>query len=372
MVSMTRNEMKVTLETSELLAGLNKLSKVITSKVTIPVLTCVKMKAKNGKLELIGSDVDLSAIVTIENVNVETEGSIVLIYKNIHAFIKKSKGHTISIYNNGESTIVSNGKIELKVKTIDSEEYPSLPYIKGEYIALRSEEFRKAIKNTSYAVSKSESRPVLNAINIKATNNHLKFTATDSHRLGLYEVDINQDMNNIEVNPIGSKLDVIIKMLEKKNDTVNLLMDSEYTVLEFDNVKALIRNKEGNYPDTSRLIPEDFKTELTFNVKELLETLPQLSIFATDRNNIMKLDYNKSKATVSSHAPEEGEINANIDVISAYGEEVKLSFSLKYLEEALKTIDNKNVTIKFNGHLKPFILQGDNNTKHLLLPCRTY
>ncbi|QJI52311.1 DNA polymerase III subunit beta [Psychrobacillus phage Perkons] len=364
--------MNITVNTKELLNGLNKLSKVISGKVSVPILTGVKITAKGDTLELIGSNIDFTGVITIHGVTVLEEGSHVLSFKDFHTFIKKSKSNDITIAKDGEKLTIADGKINLKAKGYNSSEYPRMPKIKSNNITLTNDEFKNAIKNTSYAVSTSESRPVLQCINIKVSDNIIKFVATDSHRLGEYKLNYESNIEFIEVNPIGSYLEKASQMIEKDNKHVTLKLNEQYTVLEFDNVELYIRNSESNYPDTSRLIPDNFNTELELNIKELLETLPQLGIYAnTDRNSTMTLNYGDN-VMVSAQNTENDEINANITNLYSYGEFLKLSFSLKYLEQSLKTMSNDNVKFKFSGSNRPFIMEADNNAKHLILPVRTY
>src|SRR5690606_3095169 len=151
---------------------------------------------------------------------------------------------------------VSAGKVNFSVIVPDVSEYPKLPVMDYKEITLENNEFKKAIENTGYSISKSETRPVLMAINIKVNENGLKFVSTDSHRLGMYTLNKENNLDQLEVNPIGDGLNLAYKLLDKKaNSDVTLKFSGQYTTLQFDNMELIVKNIEGNYPDTSRLIP---------------------------------------------------------------------------------------------------------------------
>ena len=133
---------------------------------------------------------------------------------------------------------------------------------------------------------------------------------------------------------------------------------------------------EGNYPDTSRLIPDDYKTNVTINGKALLQAIDRASLLAReDRNNVVRFEtLENNTIEVSSNSPEIGKVEEQIQVEALDGESLKISFSAKYMMEALKAIDGQDVIIQFTGAMRPFILRSvhDDAILQLILPIRTY
>src|SRR5690606_1116319 len=130
------------------------------------------------------------------------------------------------------------------------------------------------------------------------------------------------------------------------------------------------------YPETSRLIPEEKKTSITVNTKELLNTIDRASLLAREeRNNVVKLTTEgNSVVEITSNSPEVGNVHEEIVVESVEGEDLKISFSSKYMMDALKSIEYDEITIDFTGAMRPFVLvpKEDDSILQLILPVRTY
>lgn len=367
--------MKISTYKMDLAAGLNKLVKIIGGKTVMGILNNVKIVAEKNKVELIGTNLDLIGIVTLDNATIEEEGSTLLDYKILHTFIKKAKSDIITIENSSDKATVTSDKVNFKINSFDAMDYPLLPNLEFKEIQLTNEEFKKAIDNTGYSIGISDSRPILKAINIKANSNGLKFVSTDSHRLGYYKLELNSDIEELEVNPVGTGLNLALKLLDKKNKSnVKMKFNNVYTVLQFDNMELYVKNIEGNYPETDRLIPDTFKTEIELCKNELLELLPQLSIFSkNEANNAIQLNFENNNVELSFTSKDVGSISSNVKMFDGYGDNLVITFSLIYLEEALKALESNTVRFKFNGKMRPFTIEGDQKgEKHLVLPIRTY
>ncbi len=153
-------------------------------------------------------------------------------------------------------------------------------------------------------------------------------------------------------------------------------MTSQQVLFKTGEVLFFSRLLEGNYPDTTRLIPEEYQTNLTINGKALLQAIDRASLVARgDRNNVVRFEILDNQAVeVSSNSPEIGKVQEEIQVESLEGENLKISFSAKYMMEALKAIDGQEVVIQFTGAMRPFILRSvhDDAILQLILPVRTY
>ena len=133
---------------------------------------------------------------------------------------------------------------------------------------------------------------------------------------------------------------------------------------------------EGNYPDTSRLIPEEYQTTIKLNGKELLQAIDRASLLARgDRNNVVRLSIvDNQTIEISSNSPEVGKVEEQIPVEVFEGDDLRISFSAKFMMDALKAIDGQEVVIQFTGAMRPFILRSvhDDAILQLILPVRTY
>lgn len=154
------------------------------------------------------------------------------------------------------------------------------------------------------------------------------------------------------------------------------MLTNQHVLFKTEDVLFFSRLLEGNYPDTSRLIPEEFKTMVTINGKSLLQAIDRASLLAReDRNNVVRFETLENQTVeISSNSPEIGKVEEQIQVEGLDGEALKISFSAKYMMEALRAIDGQDVVIEFTGAMRPFILRSvaDDAILQLILPVRTY
>ena len=378
--------MKFDIIREHLLAGLNDVMKAVSSKTTTPILTGIKLDVTNEGLHLTGSDADITiqTFIPVEEdgkqiINVFTTGSIVLQARMFNEIVRKLPTNEVEIeISNGFATHIRSGKSEFHLIGQDSSEYPSLPELSADQqFTIPADLLKSIIRETVFAVATSESRPVLTGVNWNIHNGELICVATDSHRLARRKVKLEQlppEINNVVIP--GKSLNELNKILEDSTNPVQIVITSQQVLFKTEDVLFFSRLLEGNYPDTSRLIPTDFKTSVTIDGKALLQAIDRASLLAReDRNNVVRFETIENNVVeISSNSPEIGKVEEEITVSNMEGEGLKISFSAKYMMEALKAIDGQDVVIQFAGAMRPFIIRSihDDAILQLILPVRTY
>jgi DNA polymerase III subunit beta len=174
----------------------------------------------------------------------------------------------------------------------------------------------------------------------------------------------------------GKSLQELNKILPDNNDAIEILITEQQILFKTANVLFYSRLLEGNYPDTSRLIPTENKTSVTVNGRSLLQAIDRASLLAREeRNNIVRFSTDEGKVIeISSNSPEVGNVEEMVEAINVTGDDLKISFSAKYMMDALRAIDGQDVEIQFTGAMRPFILKSvnDDSILQLILPVRTY
>ena len=378
--------MKFNILRDRLLDGLNDVMKAVSSKTTIPILTGIKIDVTNEGVSLTGSDADITIQTFIhveENgqqlINITETGSIVVQARMFNEIIRKLPTNEVEIeITNNFATTIRSGKSEFNLIGLDSTEYPQLPEVAADkQFSIPADLLKSIIRETGFAVATSESRPVLTGVNWKVEANELICVATDSHRLARRKVNLENlptDVTSVVIP--GKSLSELSKILDDTNNPVQIVLTNQHVLFKTDDVLFFSRLLEGNYPDTSRLIPDDFKTSITINGKSLLQAIDRASLLAReDRNNVVRFETLENQTIeVSSNSPEIGKVEEQIQVENLEGETLKISFSAKYMMEALKAIDSQDVVIEFTGAMRPFILRSalDDAILQLILPVRTY
>lgn len=378
--------MKFNILRDRLLEGLNDVMKAVSSKTTIPILTGIKIDVTNEGMRLTGSDADITIQTFIpveedgqEIIHVAETGSIVVQARMFNEIVRKLPTNEVEIQvTAGLQTHIRSGKSVFHLIGSDAAEYPLLPELtEDQQFTIPADLLKTIIRETVFAVATSESRPVLTGVNWKIKNDALICVATDSHRLARRKVNL-EDLPEVEHSVVipGKSLNELNKVLEDSTNLVQIVITSQQVLFKTGEVLFFSRLLEGNYPDTSRLIPEEYQTNITINGKALLQAIDRASLVARgDRNNVVRFEILDGQSVeVSSNSPEIGKVQEEIPVEQLEGESLKISFSAKYMMEALKAIDGQDVVIQFTGAMRPFILRSvhDDAILQLILPVRTY
>lgn len=303
--------MRFIIQRDRLVQSVQDVMKAVTSRTTIPILTGIKIVATNEGVTLTGSDSDISIESFIpkeessdEIVEVKQTGSIVLQAKFFSEIVKKLPTDSVEIHvENHLQTVIRSGKSEFNLNGIDAEEYPHLPQIDEENVFKIPTDLLKAmIRQTVFAVSTSETRPILTGVNWKVENNELSCIATDSHRLALRKAKIETD-NNEAYNVVipGKSLNELSKILDDTNDSIDIVITENQVLFKAKHLLFFSRLLEGNYPDTSRLIPAENKTNVTVITKDFLHAIDRASLLARE-GKIMSLSLRRL-VTACSKSP---------------------------------------------------------------------
>ncbi len=212
---------------------------------------------------------------------------------------------------------------------------------------------------------------------MKLADQTLTFSATDSHRLASRTVPVTETTNEFSnVVVPGKSLNELNKIIDDSEEKIQISVTSNQILFRTKHLQFLSRLLDGNYPETSRLIPDQSKTVLNVRTKDLLHTIDRASLLAKEeRNNVVRLTTKENnRVEITSNHPEIGNVTEEVTMSSMEGEDLKISFSSKYMIDALKVIDYEEVKIAFTGAMRPFIIQPveDDSILQLILPVRTY
>ncbi|MBB6454421.1 DNA polymerase-3 subunit beta [Salirhabdus euzebyi] len=381
--------MKFVIQRNQLMESVQDVMKAISSKTTIPILSGMKLEATTDGVKLTGSDSDISiesfipteenGIVFVENIE---PGSIILQAKYFPEIVRKLPEQTVEIESDEQFNVtIRSGSAEFNLNGQDPQEYPQLPKLHTENsFELPIDLLKDLIRQTVFAVSTSETRPILTGVNMVLRDEKLHFVATDSHRLASRTIPMSDITSEVTFKNIvipGKSLNELNKILEDSQDKIEISVTENQILFRTKHLYFLSRLLDGNYPETSRLIPEQSKTNVVIDAKELLHSIDRASLLAKEsRNNVVKL-MTKDGHTIeiSSNSPEVGKVLDEVKVDSIEGEELKISFSAKYMMDALKAINTEKVKILFTGAMRPFIIKPGSEEEEILqliLPVRTY
>ena len=374
--------MKFTIKKELLLDALIKVSKAISTKNLIPVLAGIKFELKKKKLTLTASDNDITIQTTIESGNddefkIENEGSIIIQGRYILDIVRKLPAEYINIEVIDDLKIlIYTENSEFNLNGISESEYPSINLEESKKkIEIDSAVLKSIVYQTAFASSNEESKPVLTGINFNIVGNILECNSTDSYRLARKVVKLakSSDENYNIIIPSHNLIE--FTKIMGNDDTVELHVFNNKILFKSGNLKFESRLINGTYPNTSNLLPTESLLVVRTNLNDLYNVIDRVSILTSDKEkNIVTLETDGNTLILKSSSMEIGRVEEKMLISKNNDENIKISFSSKYMMEALKSFQTDDIELHFVGEIKPILIKSeeDETLTQLVLPIRTY
>ena len=375
--------MKLTIKKDLLLEALNKVSKAISTKNLIPVLAGIKFELKKKKLTLTASDNDITIQTTIncnsdDDFTVESEGSIIIQGKYVLDIVRKLPDKYINIEVVDELKIlIYTENSEFNLNGISESEYPNIGLEESKKkVNIKAGVFKSIVNQTAFASSNEESKPVLTGINFNIVGDVLECNSTDSYRLArkVVKLDSVSEENYNIVIPSHNIVE-FSRILGDDDEDVEIHIFSNKILFKAGNLKFESRLINGTYPNTSNLLPDDSFLIISTKLSDFYDVIDRVSILTSDKEkNIVTLETNGDILVLRSSSAEIGRVEEKMPITKNNNEDIKISFSAKYMMEALKSFSTENVDIHFVGEIKPILIKSteDETLTQLVLPIRTY
>ena len=376
--------MKLKIKKDLLLENLNKVSKAISTKNLIPTLAGIKFDLTKKGLTLTASnnDITIQKYIKIEkeNINVEKEGIAILQGKDILDIVRVIPEEEINIEVFDESKVLiytDDEQIKYDLNVINKNDYPNVNLEKSEnFVTITTSDLLDIVKETAFATSNDESRPVLTGISFKINGDLLECIATDSYRLAKKNLRLNKPVEeNYNIIIPGKNIIEFSRIVDNSNNEVKLHIFNNKILFENDDLLFQSRLITGNYPPTAKSIPEEFNLTIKASLSQLYNVIEQASILTTDKEkNIVSLSTKGDILTVKSVSNEKGKAEMKMSITKDKDEEISIAFSAKYMMEALNALTTDEIEMSFVGEVKPIVIKNnvDDGLLQLVVPIRTY
>ncbi|MBC6910661.1 DNA polymerase III subunit beta [Lactobacillus reuteri] len=380
--------MNFTINRSAFISQLNNVLRAISSKTTIPILTGLKMVVNEDNIVLTGSNSDIT-IESVINANdaendliIEATGAIVLPARFFSDIVKKLPDKKVTIeVTSGFQADITSGSAKFQINGQDAENFPHLPEIEtNKSVTLPNDILKEVIRQTVIAVSKQESRPILAGVHMTLKDGVLTAVATDSHRLAQRKVVLENIDNSIDFDVIipGKSMEELSGMISDVHEDVQMQVTENQVLFIFGNTHFYSRLLEGNYPETSQLIPQTADTTVELEAGTFLSSIERASLLSHEsRNDVVKLSLKPSESLVriSGDSPDIGTVEEKVVTSALDGNDLEISFNPNYMKDALRSFGQATIKISFTSPLRPFTLvptEDQENFVHLITPVRTF
>ncbi|MFZ5353896.1 MAG: DNA polymerase III subunit beta [Bacillota bacterium] len=363
--------MKIITNKSNLLNSINIVQKAVPTKTTLPILEGILFEAKNGKLKLTGTDLEVG-IETVIDVDVIVPGKIVLSSKIAGEIVRKLPDSDVEIEAVGNNTVnIKCENSKFKIIGLSAEEFPELPTVKKDNgITLSQNVLRDMIKHTIFAVSTDEIRPILTGVLFEVTGEKVSMVALDGFRMAVKWCSIINDKDFKAVIP-GKSLSEIGKILNDTEETVNIYFSRNQIMAHIGETIIVSRLLEGEFINYKQIIPSEYKIKIKVNTNNLIESCERAALFAKDSsNNMIKFEIIDDNMMIQSNS-QNGDVHEEVK-IKKDGNDIEIGFNAKYFLDALKVIESEEVEIEFTTNISPSIIKpcDNNGYLYLVLPAR--
>ena len=368
--------MKLTILKNDLSWGLSNISRVITGRGQLPVLSNVLIEATKNGLVLSGTNLDLGMRVTLGG-KIEEEGSLTVPAKTLTEFVSSIIFETVEITTQGDKLKVVSGKQQATLAGIPAAEFPIIPKMgknKDKSFVFPHQIISEIATSVAYAASSDESRPVLTGVRFSVFGNQLIVVATDGFRLAKKTIKIDDATILGEGLILPARTIVeLSRLVESSKDEVSMtwIPENNQVIFGLGEIELVSRILQGNFPDTEKIIPKDFKTELKIDREELLKDLRAAGIFARENSNIVKFSVQGLVLRVQASGGQIGENESEIE-IETEGEDLETAFNFKYLLDFLNSVVGERITMRLNEPTSAAVLgvDGQEDLVALIMPVR--
>lgn len=358
--------MKFVVSSTDLLSHLSAISKVISSKSTMPILDNFLFLLSETELTITASDLESTLITSMELDNTEGEGTIAvpakLLIDTLKEFPEQPLTFQVDDENFGIEIFSENGKFSIVGQS--GEDFPELPEVSEDSatsVNVSHQVLQKGIEKTLFATADDELRPVMNGIYVELSPENMGFVASDAHKLVRYRrTDATSEFESSFILP-KKPASLLRGLLPKEEFDVKLEFDDKNAVFTLTNYKLICRLVEGNYPSYNSVIPSDNPNKMVIDRLAFYNTVKRVSVFSNQASNLVKLSINENQLVVSAQ-----DIDFSISAVERLkceydGDEIEIGFKSTFLLEILSNIPATDVRVEMS----------DPSRAGLLLPAET-
>jgi len=369
--------MKFVVSSTDLLSHLSAISKVISSKSTMPILDNFLFLLSETELTITASDLESTLITSMELDNTEGKGTIAvpakLLIDTLKEFPEQPLTFQVNDENFGIEIFSENGKFSIVGQS--GEDFPELPEVNEESatsVNVSHEVLQKGIEKTLFATADDELRPVMNGIFVELSAENMGFVASDAHKLVRYRrTDATSEFESSFILP-KKPASLLRALLPKEDFDVKLEFDDKNAIFTLSNYKLICRLVEGNYPSYNSVIPSDNPNKMVIDRQEFYNTVKRVSVFSNQASNLVKLSINDNQLVVSAQ-----DIDFSISAVERLkceydGDEIEIGFKSTFLLEILSNIPATDVRVEMSdpsraGLLLPSVTEEEEEDVLMLL-----
>ena len=369
--------MKLIFLRSNLVDGLHANERVVTGNANLPILKHVLIKAADGKIVFVGTDLELGIETTTPGKIVE-EGTLAVPFGILGAIVKNLTEERVTLETKATKLSVTTDNYEATIQGADAKEFPIIPSVRdsSNLITVNGKAFHEALSRVVTATQFSDLRPEISGVFLSYSEEKLVLAATDSFRLAEYTLAPSSARSTLDsisgIIPLKTTEETL-RMLEREDGDVQLFFDSLQIAIHTPTKKIISRLIDGTFPDYRSIIPKSTAIEVTVQRDEFLSAIKLVSSFSSKAHELtVKCGENKKFLELYSSDSLLGENTYRIPA-KTKGDTFSVVFNWRYLADGLKIYSAKEVVVGINAANKPALIQSISESFliYVLMPIKT-
>ena len=362
--------MKLICSKSNLLHGVNIVSKAVPTRTTMAILECILIDASANEIKLTANDMELGIETKIEGESAE-RGVIALDAKIFSEIVRKLPDSDVVIETDASfKTTITCEKAKFNIVGKSGDDFSYIPYIeRNEAITLSQFTLKEVIRQTIFSIADNDNNKLMTGELFEIEENHLKVVSLDGHRISIRNIELKNNYEHKKVVVPGKTLQEVSKILPgSAEEDVNMFLTDNHIVFEFDDTTVVSRLIEGEYFKIEQMLSSDYETKVKINKRELLDCIDRATLLVKEGDKkpiIMNVTDGNMELKINSFI---GSMNEDIDIVKE-GKDILIGFNPKFFIDALRVIDEEEVSLYMVNPKAPcFIKDDEGKFIYLILP----
>ncbi|MEA2622419.1 MAG: polymerase subunit beta [Chloroflexota bacterium] len=358
--------------------GLSVVSRAVSSRSTLPVLSNVLLRTEDAGLKLTATNLEIGITSWVPG-KIDEEGALTVPARLLTDVVSGlPPGERVELtVESGNSLHVKAGRYQTHLRGIDAEEFPVIPSA-GDRPTTRLEQraLRRALGEVAFAAATDEARPILTGVLTKISGDRLTLAAADNYRIAVKTLAVLTPIEETTfVVPARSYLE-LMRILGDTDDPVDVMLAQakSQVIFSVEGTELVSRLIDGQFPNYQQVLPTSYASRAIVDREDLLKAVRLSALIASSAANVVKLKVGEDGATgitiaaAADVGDAEGEVEATLE-----GDTVTIAFNARYLTEALQNLSGDQLALEFSGRLAPGVLKpvDDADYVHVIMPVRT-
>ncbi len=364
--------MKAICDRGALVEALNLVAGVVVSRTPKPVLMCVKLTATEGSLALAATDLEVAVRVSTPRVEVQTPGEALIPADKLVQIVRESVDPTLTLSVEQDVAEIRGEDSRFKVSGYPLADYPPMPDFAGDPdFTATAGDLHKILSQTIFATARENSRYAMNGVLIERQGGKLSMVATDGRRLALAKgvCKASKADEGLTTAILPAKaLNMILRLFTTPEQEVRVRLADNQIVFATDDAALSSNLIEGNFPPYKDVIPRDGDKKAVINAAVFASAVRRGALLTNEESRVVRLSFTSEGLTLSSRAPEMGEAEIKVALVSYAGEPMDIGFNPQMILDALKVVDTEQVTLELKGPTRPIVLRTGPDFLYVIMP----